>query len=164
MYQVFLGTVLLPVAPSKIETIIGSRTQTIDLINGQEVSILKSASLTQIQFEFMIPSKNYPFTTLSGGLFSGGVTGAATTTTLLSALESLKNAKKPFQFIVARIGSGLKITNAYNTNIKVTLEDYTITEDAENGTDIIVSIRLLQYRPYSTKILKEDGTVQKTRV
>ena len=162
MYQVFLGTVLLPVTPSKIETIINSRTQTIDLIDGNEVSILKSAGLTQIQFEFMIPSQNYPFANLSGGLFEG-VTGAATATVLLSALESLKNAKKPFQFIVARIGSGLKITNAYNTNIKVTLEDYTITEDADNGTDIIVSVRLLQYRPYSTKILKDDGTVQKTR-
>ena len=53
MYQVFLGTVLLPVAPSKIETIIGSRTVTVELINGQEVSILKSAALTQIQFDFI---------------------------------------------------------------------------------------------------------------
>lgn len=162
MYQVFLGMVLLPVAPSKIETIINSRTQTIELIDGNEVSILKSAGLTQIQFDFMIPSQNYPFATLSGALF-GGVTGAITATTLLSALESLKNSKKPFQFIVARIGNGLKVTNAYNTNIKVTLEDYTITEDAENGTDIIVSVRLLQYRSYSTKILKDDGTVQRTR-
>lgn len=162
MYQVFLGAVLLPVAPSKIETIINSRTQTIELIDGNEVSILKSAGLTQIQFDFMIPSQNYPFATLSGVLF-GGVTGAITATTLLSALESLKNSKKPFQFIVARIGNGLKVTNAYNTNIKVTLEDYTITEDAENGTDIIVSVRLLQYRSYSTKILKDDGTVQRTR-
>ena len=162
MYQVFLGTVLLPVAPSKIETIIGSRTVTVELINGQEVSILKSAALTQIQFDFMIPSQNYPFTTTSGGLF-GGTGGAVVTTTLLSALESLKNAKRPFQFIVARVGNGLRVTNAYNTNLKVTLEDYTINEDAENGTDLIVSVRLLQYRPYSTKILKDDGTVQRTR-
>ena len=162
MYQVFLGTVLLPIAPSKIETIISSRTQTIDLINGQEVSILKSAGLTQIQFDFMIPSQKYPFATLSGGLF-GGTIGAVTTTALLGALESLKNAKKPFQFIIARVGGGLKITNAYNTNLKVTLEDYTINEDAENGMDLIVSVRLLQYRPYSTKILKDDGTVQRTR-
>lgn len=166
MYQVFLGAMGLPIAPAKIETVINSRNTTIELINGQEVNILKSKGLTQIQFEFMIPSQNYPFMTVAGsavGNLLGGLTGVGLQTAILEQLENLKESKTPFQFIVARLANGNKVTNAYNTNIKVTLEDYTIVEDANNGTDLMVSVRLLQYVPYSTKVYNEDKTVEKTR-
>lgn len=165
---------LLPIAPSKIETIINNRSQTVDLINGQEVNILKNAGLTQIQFEFTIPSQKYPFATFSGGFVGATAilgyleylkTGSNTATALADKLldTKLSNKPKPFQFIVARIGEGLKVTNAYNTNMKVTLEDYTIIEDASNGQDIVVSVRLLQYKSFGTKTYNSDGTVTKKR-
>ncbi|MBZ4460238.1 LysM peptidoglycan-binding domain-containing protein, partial [Clostridioides difficile] len=41
----------------------------------------------------------------------------------------------------------------FNTNIKVSLEEYAISEDADNGSDTKVAIKLKQYRDYSTKKL-----------
>ncbi len=40
----------------------------------------------------------------------------------------------------------------FDTNATVSLEEYTITEDAEEGLDITVEIELKQYRPYGTRI------------
>lgn len=42
----------------------------------------------------------------------------------------------------------------FDTNIKVTLEEYTIKEEAKEGFDIKVSIKLKQYRDYSTKTMQ----------
>lgn len=38
-----------------------------------------------------------------------------------------------------------------NTNMKVSLEDYKISEDAKNGFDFKVKFNLKQYRDYGTK-------------
>lgn len=154
MYQVFLGTILLPVAPSKIDISIGSRSQTVELINGDEINILKGASLADISFDFMIPAYSYPFATYSTGL---------DTAAILAQLERYKTNKTPFQFIVVRtVGTGM--LKLHTTNLKVSLENYTMTEDAENGIDMIINVRLKEYKPYSTKIYDENNkTVKKTR-
>mgnify|MGYP002423712379 FL=1 len=39
-------------------------------------------------------------------------------------------------------------------NIKVSLEDYTIKEDVKQGMDVVVTIKLKQYRDYGTKVCK----------
>lgn len=70
----------------------------------------------------------------------------------LEEIEKLKIEKKPFQFIVSR-----KMPNnnvIFDTNMKVTLEEYTIKEEAKEGFDIKVSIKLKQYRDYSTKTMQ----------
>ena len=62
----------------------------------------------------------------------------------MDIFEGLKTGKKPFQFIVCRqtpIGKKL-----LNTNMKVSLEDYKITEEAKNGFDFKVKFNLKQYR------------------
>ena len=41
----------------------------------------------------------------------------------------------------------------FDTNMKVSLESYTIKEDAKNyGTDFLVTINLKEYRDYATKL------------
>ena len=43
----------------------------------------------------------------------------------------------------------------FNTDITCSLEDYTVKEDAkDNGMDVVVTIKLKQYREYSTKTCK----------
>ena len=86
----------------------------------------------------------------------------------LGYFESLKTAKRPFQFIVSRTMPTGKILFA--TNMKVSLESYTIMEQAKNGFDITVKISLKQYRDFGTKtvdIRQTDAgataTVQETR-
>lgn len=158
MYYFFLDKLMLPVAPSALSTKINGQNKTINLINDGEVNILKLPGLTEVSFEFMVPHTKYPFVTYG----AGGILGA---TAIFAYLDCLKLQPKPFQFIVARMGSGFKMYHA--TNLKVTLESYSIEENAEYGLDQMVSVTLKQYRPYSTKILKVDkngkATAQRTR-
>ena len=71
---------------------------------------------------------------------------------LINEGELLKTNKKPIQFIVTRLFPNKK--SLYNTNIKVSLEDYTIKEDVKQGMDVVVTIKLKQYRDYGTKVCK----------
>ena len=60
--------------------------------------------------------------------------------------------KKKFQFIVSRELPGGDVL--FDTNIKVSLEEYQIKEDAGDGFDVTVSIKLKQYKPYGTQKIK----------
>ena len=67
----------------------------------------------------------------------------------LNKLESLMTGKEPFRFLVSRVAPSGRLL--YDTNMKVSLENYTVTEDATKGPDVTVSITLKQYISYSTK-------------
>ena len=139
-YDFYLDGVQLPIAPPKLEVKVTNKNKTIDLINVGEVNILKKEGLSEISFEAEFTHNKLPF---CRGQFRD-------VQFFLSKLELLKTDCKPFQFIVSR-ELGNKVL--FNTNMKVSLEEYNIVEDAENGSDVKVIIKLKQYRDYSTKKL-----------
>lgn len=140
-YDVYLGNCLLPVPPEKITTKVNGNNKTVTLINDGEINILKKAGLTDIDFTVEIPQSKYPYAVYKDGFKEAGY--------FFDIFENLKNSLKPFQFIVCRrIPSGRKLLS---TNIKVSLEDYKITESAKNGFDFEVQFKLKQYRDYGTK-------------
>lgn len=143
-YMFFLKKCLLPVTPSQLNITVNNANRTVTLIDEGEVNILKTAGLTDISFECMIPQNNYPF-----AVFNLGFTGASK---FLDYFETLKTSKKPFQFIVVRVRpNGIPL---FNTNIKVAMEDYKVKEDWKQGLDLMVKINLKQYRDYGTKTVK----------
>lgn len=143
MYKFYLDKILMPITPSKVETSITNKNKTIVLINEGEINVLKNAGLTEISFDVMLPIINkYPFAVYSKGFQTAGY--------YLEKFESLKTSKKPFQFIISR---KFEKKLLFSTNMKVSLEDYKIIEDAEEGDCIKVSINLKQYRDYGTKIV-----------
>ncbi len=143
-YDVYLKKILLPITPEKIDISINSANETVTLINEGEINLLKEAGLTDIEFECLIPQVKYPFAVYKSGFKSAMY--------FLDYFEKLKNSKKPFQFIICRrMPNGKKL---FNTNVKVSLEDYKITEDAGEGFDIKVKVNLKQYREYGTKKVK----------
>lgn len=159
-YDFYLKKCLLPIAPEKLEIKINNANSTLTLINEGEINILKKAELTDIEFECRIPQTKYPF-----ARYKSGFKGASY---FLDYFEGLKTSKTPFQFIVSR--SMPNGGSLYSTNIKVSMEDYKITEQAKDGFDVTVKISLKQYREYSTKTVnikiaaaKPKATVQKTR-
>ena len=114
---------------------------TANLINEGEINILKKAGLTDIEFEAEIPQVKHPYAVYKNGFKEAGY--------FFDIFEGLKTGKKTFQFIVCRktpVGKKL-----LNTNMKVSLEDYKISEDAKNGFDFKVKFNLKQYRDYGTK-------------
>lgn len=158
MYLFFLNGVQLPITPSKLNIKIGSNNQTINLLNEGEVSILKKSKLAEISFTALLPRKPYPFSTkivLDPSIY-------------LKSLEILKDTKKVFQFIVIRtLPNGIPLVP---TNIKCTLEDFETIEDANNGLDVEVSIKLKQYKHYGLKEVeitdtetKPSATIKNTR-
>ena len=144
MYYFFLDKLLLPVGPQKLETKISNQNKTINLINDGEINMLKKAGLTELSFDALLPNVKYPF-----AVYRKAFQNAAY---FLEEIEKLKVEQKPFQFIVARITQDRKVL--YDTNIKVSLEDYTITEEVKEGIDAVVTIKLKQYKEYNTKTVK----------
>lgn len=142
MYYFYFDKLLLPVAPPSLDIKINNQNKTVNLINESEINILKNPGLTDIDFEFMLPQVKYPFAVYKDGFQKAKY--------YLDAIEKLKVNKTPFQFIVTRSlpNGGL----LFDTNIKVSIEDYSINEDSENGFDVFVPISLKQYRPYGTKL------------
>lgn len=140
-YEVFIDGVQLPITPSKMQTRIANNNKTITLINEGEVNVLKSAGLTEISFDALIPQVLYPFANYKGDFKPASY--------YLTLFDSLKSEKKKFQFIVSRMSEGGELL--FDTNMKVSLEDYMINEDANNGIDLIISIKLKQSPDYGTK-------------
>ena len=141
-YTMYLGGVLMPITPSKVKVKINNQNETLTLINGEEINILKEPGLTDVSFDLLLPQVSYPFT--NGGAQSADY--------YLSLFERLKTSKQPFQFILNRsMPSGRRL---FYTNLTVGMEDYQITDDAEEGFDITVTVSLKQYRHYGTKTVK----------
>lgn len=141
-YTMYLGGVLMPITPSKVKVKINNQNDTLTLINGEEINILKEPGLTDVSFDLLLPQVSYPFTN----------DGAQSADYYLSLFERLKTSKQPFQFILNRsMPSGRRL---FYTNLTVGMEDYQITDDAEEGFDITVTVSLKQYRHYGTKTVK----------
>ena len=148
MYDLFMDGVLYPVAPSKVQIKLGNNNKTITLINEGEVNVIKPTGLQDISFDLLLPNTQYPF-----AVYQNGFQTAEYYVNLLSALK--KDGKK-FQFILAR--KKQDGTNLFNTNLTVTLEDFTYTDDAKEGYDIKVNIKLKEWRNYGTKTVKLAAT------
>ena len=139
MYSFFFDDMQLPVTPSKLSVKIKGNNKTLTLVNEGDINFLRSPGLTEISFEMLLPMlEQYSF-----------ASEYHQPDYYLGILESYMTEKKPFRFIVSRVSpSGDKL---YDTNMKVSLEDYTVSEDATDGFDVTVSINLKQYIDYATK-------------
>ena len=156
-YDFYMGKILLPVAPKKLQLKINSNNKKITLINEGEVNVLKAAGLTDIDFEILLPYTEHSFARYKDGF--------QPIEYYLGVFEKMKKNKETFQFIVTRQFPNGK--SLYGTNMKVSLEDYTIKEDVDLGLDTNVAIKLKQYRDYGTKTYATSSgkvtSVSKTR-
>lgn len=146
-YTMYLDGVAVPVTPSKIDVKVANQNETLNLIDGSEINILKEPGLSKISFSLLLPNVAYPF-----------ATGGQKAQYYLNHLERLKTGKQPFQWILNRsLPTGKTL---FFTNLTVTLEDYQITDDAGTGFDITVKVNLKQYKSYGTKTVKlqDDNT------
>lgn len=144
MYDLYMNGILYPVAPSKVQIKTGNNNKTITLINEGEVNVIKSAGLQDISFDLLLPNTQYPFASYPNGFHKAEY--------YVNLLQALKNEGTVFQFILSRkMQSG---TNLHNTNLTVTLEDISFTDDAKEGYDLKASVKLKEWRVYGTKTAK----------
>lgn len=155
-YLFFVAGIPLPITPSSLKIGGKSLSQTEHLINGGEIRINRGHGLRTISFDCLLQNgtTKYPFANYRIG-------NTYTAAAFIVALKALIRSCKPFQFIVTRISPAGKIL--FFTNIKCTLGDYEIVEDAETlGADVMFHLTLQEYFPYGTKTATittaEDGT------
>lgn len=128
----YLDGNMLPVTPGKIHYKNDNQNEAIDLMNGGKVSHLKLDGLGTFDFEFEVPVTKRPYAvdqTLKAASEYEGM------------LKALKSSRRPFQFIITR-------GNWDNENVKVSLEDYEKTQDAEDGNDFRFSVTLREYKEW----------------
>lgn len=148
-YEFRLGKLLLPIAPASFQYSIKGNNKKINSIDEGEFLIIKKAKLSELSFEFMLPNVRYPFAVYKNNSFKNAKY-------FLDEIEKLKVAKKPFNFIIDRLKPNGK--NLYDYQEKVVIDDYTLKEGANQGLDVMVSIKLTQYRAgvFNTIKLKVD--------
>lgn len=154
-YYFFIGDMMLPVPPAKMNVKVNNKNKTINLINEGEVNIIKAQGLTEISFDARLPNQNYPFADYDTS-FSSSLTSQLTGNNFsfkkadyfLDNFKTSKLSNLPVRLIITRMRNWQLL---FDTNMLVTLEDYNIDEDADNGFDLVVPLRFKQYRPYGTK-------------
>lgn len=134
-YNCYLFGELMPVTPGKLTIKIKGKNTTLVLLNEGEINMLKKPGLTEITLPLTFPM----------------LTGAKPPEHYLGLLEKGKTDKEKntTQFILTRTSPAGQLL--FDTNIKVSIEDYNIVENAENGLDLSVEVKLKQYRDYGTK-------------
>ena len=146
MYEFYFDKVLLPVTPAKITMKMGGSAKTLDLMNEGEISIPKTPKLTDIEFDLLLPNVKHPFAVYPSKFVPAVY--------YLDLLKGYAQDKKPFQFKITRTFPNGDVI--FDTDMTVTLEPYQVKEDADNGFDVVVGIKLKQFRDYGTKTCKVD--------
>ncbi|MBR3552471.1 MAG: LysM peptidoglycan-binding domain-containing protein [Clostridia bacterium] len=141
-YRFYLCGERLPVEPEKLTLKIKNKNTTLNLLDGKTIGILKSPGLTEISLSVTLP------------MFSSG----KKPTHYLALFERYKVKKKPTQFIVTRTSPDGK--PLFDTNLKVSIEDYTISEAAKKGFDPVVDLSLKQYLDYGTQIVQVETVTE----
>ena len=143
-YHFFIDDLELPYAPSELKITIGSNNKTVELINGNEINILKNPKLTEIEFDIELPrGRQYAFAnTLESPI------------KYTDYFEKLMTTKKPTKLVITRQppngGVGNTLNGFASNTWTATLEGYKLKESAENAFDIIVSLKFKEYIPYGT--------------
>lgn len=135
--------ITFPITPASLSITVGSNNEVVTLIDEGDINILKSPSLTEIEFEARFPMREYPYSKTHEDFQS-----------YFDFFKELKEEKKSFRFIVAR--NALGGSRTWDTNILVALEDMTINEDADEGDDVLITFSLKQFKPYAVKLLKQN--------
>lgn len=143
-YKCYLFGQLMPETPGKLTIKIKGKNKTLELLNEGEINFLRTPGLTEITLPLTFPM----------------LTASRRPEYYLDLLEKAKTSKSTTQFIMTRTTPNGRLL--FDTNIKVSVEDYTVTESATNGLDVSVEVNLKQYRDYGTKTIKVETEAKKT--
>lgn len=187
-YKVYLGKMLVPVTPSKITYKYKGQNKTINLLDGSEINMRKPPGLTEIEFDAIIPQNEYKFAVYKSGEYKKAdyfleylegmkIKKKKFQFTIWREAPGIKRTKYKLYKKNHTLEDGTKVkagdikseskngkkvlnngTTLFDQSITVCLEDYTIKEDAENGIDLVVTIRLKQFVAYGTKKVKISKT------
>ncbi len=156
MHSLYIGDVLMPIAPAKITVKMVNKNTTIDLASGGVYKVLNPPGLTGYEFELIIPhdQNSLPFAVYEDGYKSPQY--------FFDLFEKLKTAatidESVFPFIFVDNSNEPTLIST-----KCTLEEYEISQDAdEDILDYRVNMKLERYDEHVTQsfvlVQDEDGS------
>ena len=60
-YTFYLNRVMMPITPPSMSVTTPNKNETIELIDGSEINVLKEPGLKTFKFELVLPQIEYPF-------------------------------------------------------------------------------------------------------
>lgn len=160
-------TMLFPLAPEQFNTSVGNKNKTIELISIGEVNVVKDIGLRTFNFDLLLPKND-------ALLNEGGIENAAFHEPIwyLNRLREIKVNKEIVYLVIVRKyvdgtnADGSKhYKNLFGGNLKVTIEDYKVEENAGEEGDYWVSLNLKEYKEVGiTKELIRTGKVENNKV
>ena len=140
-YTMFLNKIQFPVMPGKLRLRIKGKNRTMTLVNDGEINFLKLPGLTEISFDVLLPMRTAYY-----------APDARPPDYYLGELEQMASSLAPVRWIISRVDPrGWRL---YDNNMSMSLESYDVTEDADNGSDVVVSLTLKQYKDFGTKTVQ----------
>ena len=138
----------MPEVPSAITIKTGNRNKTVELLNGDTINLLKSKGLRDISLTLAFPM----------------LEGRRTAEYYIGLFDKFKRKRKPTQFILTRTTPDGKPLE--DTNVKVSIEDFSRNEDAAKPFEVTYSVNLKEYTDYGTqtvtvKKVQKNGKTQK---
>ena len=146
--HLYLCGVEMPEVPSAITIKTGNRNKTVELLNGDTINLLKSKGLQDISLTLAFPM----------------LEGRRTAEYYIGLFDKFKRKRKPTQFILTRTTPDGKPLE--DTNVKLSIEDFSRNEDASKPFEVTYSVNLKEYTDYGTqtvtvKKVQKNGKTQK---
>jgi LysM repeat protein len=133
----------LPISPSSLTLKVNNKNKVVELLNLGDVNILKEPGLSEFNFKILLPGQELPFAVYPNGFKMPEF--------YLERFEKYKVERKPVRFIVSRVATWGE--PLFDTNMLVSLEEYTIEEKAGEVGDVYVDIKLKQHKEYKTQVV-----------
>ncbi len=171
-----LEDIEFPLAPEQFKTKVGNKNKTIELVSIGEINILKDIGLRDFSFKILLPKNDVLISGSKLYVDSEGNTKEMMSYAkmnfhepiwYLSRLREIKAEKKPvFLVIIRQLYEGINDDGSFKPkalfggNLQVTLEEYTVEENAGEEGDYWVDIKLKEYRNIGEiKQVEETGKV-----
>ncbi len=147
MYNVYLGTVLCPVAPEKITVKHGRNISVMCLADGRELVIPRGETAREIEFSLLLPNSVYPFAVYRSGFKRADY--------FLEKFREYLTGDRDIQLIVVKVKQDGGVLGM--ESVRCVIESLRVIDDAAQGTDVVVNIKLREHLNYFTKVIDSVG-------
>lgn len=148
--------IYFPLTIEEFKTTLKTLNKTVDVVNGEQMTIIKSIPLREFSLKVLLPRDDA--LVKDSQIWKEPIV-------YLARLREFKANKKPLRFIVLRPQEDG--TELFGGNLLVTLEEYIVNEKAGEEGDFYVDIKLKEYKTIQGKKIiiaqnktNENGKVQ----
>ena len=143
-WSVSLGEITFPIAPSKMTVVQKSRNRTVNLLDGTQRVISRAPALTEWRLELLLPRHDYPFAHYQNGFTAPEV-----------YLEQLRAYAEKGTCVSLSIRRA-----ARSEEHGVYVGDVAVSEDAEGGEDVTLTLTLIAGEKAEESTTPETYTVR----